>query len=424
VAWRVLSRCGLVDRRSTLDDRPNGTHAFEPTERTLKSIALLASALIAACATHAATLAGCSKGPVPSHKSTTAVRVRAVDRAAAPGSARYSANIVPNSRVDVAFKLGGYIRGVAKAKGVDGKGRLLQEGDLVTRGMELARVNEADFAQKLAEAKASLAEITAQNEQAKLDFDRATRLSGSQAIAKTELDATRIKLDAASARLDAARVRVEEAQTALGDVSVRAPMDGIVLKRNVEVGTLVTAGTVAFAIADTRDVKVVFGVPDTVLETLRLGSTQSIATEAFRGREFAGRITRISPFADPKSRVFEVEVTIPNQKGDLKIGMVASLKLGDTADAAEPVAVLPLTAVVRSPKNPNGFSVYVVDESALSPTARIRDVELGEFLGNMIPVTKGLAPGEKVIVQGATLVADGESVQVIPEPTGGASAAR
>ena len=232
----------------------------------------------------------------------------------------------------------------------------------------------------------------------------------SDTIAKAESDAARVQLDAASARQQGARARLDEAQTALADTSLRSPMDGVVMTRAVEVGSLAGPGTVGFVIADTSTVKVVFGVPDTVLETLQLGATQQVATESMRGVVLTGRITRIAPVADPKSRVFEVEITLDNARNDLKPGMVASLALG-SADVAAPVAVLPLTAIVRSPAHAQAFAVYIVDDKT---TVHLREVELGDFLGNQIPVKAGLRDGEKVVVMGASLLSDGDSVEVIP----------
>jgi multidrug efflux system membrane fusion protein len=362
-------------------------------------------------------------GALP-EKVPIAVKVRSVERAAGAGSTRYSATIEPASHVDVAFKVGGYIDSIQKAKGVDGKLRLLQEGDHVSRGVELASVRKSDYLQRLAEAKAGLAEAIAAREKAQLDFDRAQKLVQSGSLAKAEHDAARIQLEASKARAEGAKVRVDEAETAVEDSTLRAPMEGIVLKRTIEIGTLVGPGAVAFAIADTNSVKAVFGVPDTILETLRLGAQQTITTEVFRGAEFSGRITRISPIADPKSRVFEVEVTVANSnpKQELKVGMIAALKLA-SADVEQPVAVLPLTAVVRAPgkqdlgrtgtqTRPDAYAVFVLDEQAMH--VRVREVELGEFLGNLIPIKSGLKEGEKVVVLGAALCADGDLVQVIP----------
>jgi RND family efflux transporter MFP subunit len=348
-----------------------------------------------------------------SQKSLTVVKVRAVDSASDSSSARYSANFEPATRVDLAFKVGGYVDQIAHVRGVDGKARVLQEGDLVTRGTELASVRKSDYTQKLGEAKAALAEALAARDQAQLDADRAEHLATTNANSKADLDAAKIKLQTAIARHDGAKVRVDEAQTMLADTTLKAPMDGVILKRGIEVGTLAAAGTLGFSIADTATVKVVFGVPDTVLDQLQLGASQLVTTEAFRGVEWQGRITRIAPAADAKSRVFEVEVSIPNAKQELKSGMVGALKLSQGARLA-PVAVVPLAAVVRSRAHPERFAVYALDETETPPVARVREVELGDFLGNGIPVKAGLAAGQKIVVQGAALLSDGEPVRVLP----------
>lgn len=353
--------------------------------------------------------AGCGAPAAVPGRAKVAVRVHAVGRASAASGSRYSATINPATRVEVAFKVGGYIEAVARVRGIDGRPRLLQAGDAVKRGLELASVRRSDYTQKLAEAQAALAEASAAREQAQIDFNRASKLAGT--ISQAEVDAARVRLDASVARSEGARVRVSEAQTALGDAAVRAPLDGVVLQRFVELGTLAAPGTVAFSVADTSSVKAVYGVPDTVLETLRLGSPQALTLEALPGVEQVGRISRIAPAADAKSRVFEVEVTLPNPKDEIKPGMVASLKLSGAPQAA-PVAVLPLSAVVRSPSGKDRFAVFVVDDKA--GVARRREVELGEFLGNLIPVKTGLAEGERVVVMGAALLSDGEPVEVIP----------
>ena len=100
-----------------------------------------------------------------------------------------------------------------------------------------------------------------------------------------------------------------------------------VLKRNVDVGTLVGPATNGFTLADTRTVKAVFGVPDTAMANVKLGSPQTVTTEALPGT-FSGHITSISAAADPKSRVYSVEVRIDNPQQSLKAGMIASITLG------------------------------------------------------------------------------------------------
>jgi multidrug efflux system membrane fusion protein len=195
---------------------------------------------------------------------------------------------------------------------------------------------------------------------------------------------------------------------------LRSPLDGIVMTRSVEVGALAAPGTIAFAVADVGSVKAAFGVPDMVLPRVHLGAALAITTEAYPGDKFEGRISLIAPSADPRSRVFEVDVTIPNADGRLKPGSVAALSLeggGDPATATAPL--IPLSAIVRSPGHPAQFAVFTVDTTGGHAVVHARDVELGEYLGRVIPVKRGLTGGETVVVQGAGLLSDGESVEVI-----------
>jgi multidrug efflux system membrane fusion protein len=116
--------------------------------------------------------------------------------------------------------------------------------------------------------------------------------------------------------------------------------------------------------------------------------------------------------------VFDVELTIPNQDGALKVGMVASVQLnlpGGVADvpADGATVAVPLTAIVRSKAKPDGYAVFVLEEKAGGAVARLRDVTLGDMVGNQVGVVSGIRAGEKVIVSGATIVNDGEQVRVI-----------
>jgi RND family efflux transporter MFP subunit len=354
-----------------------------------------------------------SEPTAPAARSLTAVKVHAVERSRADATARYTASIEPASRVDLVFKVSGYVDAIARTKGIDGKPRLLQEGDRVSRGLELASIRKQDYTNKLSEASAGLSEAQAAREQTDLDFERATRLHAGSSVSTADLDTARVRRESARARLDGARVRVEEARALLEDTELRAPMDGIVLRRSLEVGALAGPATVAFVIADIDSMKAVFGVPDTVRPILELGSAQSIMSEAFPNRTWSGRITRLAAVADPRNRLFDVEVTIRNADHQLKAGMIANLQLS-AAKAEDAVAVLPLSALVRSRKQSDQFAVFALDESKSPPIVQLRDVELGQFLGNVIPVRAGLATGEKVVVQGASLLSDREAVRVIP----------
>jgi RND family efflux transporter MFP subunit len=344
-------------------------------------------------------------------KIVTPVRVRLVEERSELAGARYSGTVEPSTRVDVAFKISGYVRDLMQVK-TGTTARKIQEGDLVKKGDVLAVVRESEFAQRVSAAQAQLAEASATEKQAKLDFERTERLTASNAVAKAELDLGGTRLDTARARVEGARTSIQEAQLALADCTIRAPIDGVILKRPIEVGSLVAPGVTGFVLADTSSVKIVFGAPDRLVEKLRPGGSLGVTFDAVPG-DFAGTISRIAPSADPKSRVFEIEATIPNPKDALKVGMIAKLAVPDAA-LKEASLVLPLTAVVRSPRDPRGFAVFVVENTGNKDVARQREVKLGDVVGNAVIVVDGLKAKERVVSMGATLLADGEPVRVIP----------
>lgn len=401
--------------------------------------------------------------------SPTPVTVRAVEAYTGNPGLRYSGNIQPYAQVELAFKSGGYVRAILQMRGVDGRMRDVQEGDRAAKGAVLAQVRESDYVAQMDQARGQLAEAQqargsavsqlaearaarqraisqlavaqAAHEKASLDMERARNLYGTQSLtkvdydqAKAQFDGTRAQVDVAKAqitaaeageqtaqsqigiaegRIAAAKAGVDHSEIQLGDTALTAPMDALVLKRNVEAGDFAQPGRVGFVLADVSSAKVVFGVPDVILPSLAPGSLQTITAEAVPGVEFRGQITRVAPSADTKSRTFDVEVTVPNPGYRLKVGVIASLQLGASRPAA-PVPVVPLSAIVRPKQDPAGYAVVVVEEQAGKPVARVRPITLGETFGNLIGVTQGVKVGERVVVTGATQVRDGDPVRVIP----------
>jgi multidrug efflux system membrane fusion protein len=361
--------------------------------RAIRSIKLLALGTIVALLQ-----TGCGKD-ADHEPQLLSVRAQVVEDSREAGGVRYSAEIRPDVQIDLAFKVGGYIDQILQVRGADGRTRNVQEGDYVRRGTMLAHVRDSEYRDRVAEAQASLT-------QARSEFERAASLYENHTISKADYDA-------AYARSTSAKARYDQAMLSLEDASLESPMDGWVMRRAIEVGTLVSPGAPGFVVADTRAVKVVFGVPDVAVNALTIGDAQEMTCEAAPGETFRGKITRISPSADPSSRVFEVECTIPNPENTLKAGMIAALE-ARTRDARAAAALVPLSSVVRPKDDPAGYAVFVVEDHEGKAVARERTVKLGELNGNSVAVTEGLRGGEKVIVMGATLVQDQQEVRILP----------
>ena len=354
--------------------------------------------------------AGCREA-VSSEKPLTPVRVGEVQTIPATGANTYSANIQPYQQVELAFKSNGYLASIRQVKDSNGKVRNIDQGDWVTKGTILATVSEVDYNDKLQQANAQLARAQANYDRAKLSFDRMSVLYKNGAATVSDYDNAQAQMLDTKAAIDSAKASISEAQTALDYCKLRAPFDGWIVKRNVDEGQLVGPATNGFTISDVRSVKAVFGVPDTAMEHIRLGSPETVTTDAVAG-DFAGHVTSISPSADAKSRVYSVEVSIPNGENRLKAGMIASITIRSGTEKKQ-VDVVSLAAVVRSLKHPDGFAVFVPDGNGDTVRVHSQEVELGGTYGNTIAVEQGLRPGDRVVTYGATMIKDGETVRVI-----------
>lgn len=353
----------------------------------------------------------------PAHGSAPAeipVKVQRVASLNGAATTRYSGAIEPALKIEMAFKVGGYVDmlGVVAAQG--GK-RALDKGDFVRKGTVLARVHAADYTQKLATAQAAVSEAKARAVLAKVDLERAKKLFELGAVTQAQLDSKIASADSANAQYESAVAKTGEASLSVGDTVLRAPQDAVVLSRHVEVGTLVSPGVSAITLADMRSVKAVFGAPQSAVEHLRIGSPVRVLISAENHQPdtlIEARITRIAPSADATGRLFSIEAALPNADGSLRPGTVVAVHVPAAGDGGEGVSV-PLNAVLRSPRDPNGFSVFVLDGDGPRAAARLRDVQLGEVIGNSVSVTEGLALNQRVVTVGGSLLRDGATAVVI-----------
>jgi RND family efflux transporter MFP subunit len=356
------------------------------------------------------------------------VKVEAAARVAPPSGLRYAASIEAFEQVPLSFKSGGYIDELLRRPGADGRLRAAQPGDLVARGTVLARVRAAEYRERVSQGQASVAEADSAVTKARADLDRAKTLFAADSLIKPELDAAQASFDAARARQTAARADLELATIALRDCALVSPATGMLMERKVEAGALVGSGTVGFVLGDISAVKARFGIPDAMIPSLAPGQPIDLTVEAIAGASFTGRITAIAPAADAQSRVFDVEVTIPNKDGRLRPGMIgvvaihpATAAAGATADAAATAAArealppaVPLTAIVRDVAEKGEYGAFILERRGDGDIARLRQVRLGEVVGNSIVVASGVTAGDRVVVSGAHLLIDGDAVKVVP----------
>jgi len=313
--------------------------------------------------------------------------------------------------------------------------RLVDIGDRVKAGQPLAEIDAPELDQQVLQAKANLQQAQAaldealansQQGQATMALARATaqrwntlvgrgvvsrqdndqyqtqyqsQVAGVQALEKA-VAAQRSSITAAEANL----ARLEKMQ---GYTTVRAPFDGVVTLRNVDVGALVTTGsTLLFRIAQVGTLRTYLNVPQRNAGFVRPGQQALLRVSNLPGREFTGVVARTADSLDPASRTMLVEVHVPNQKGELLPGMYARVDLSSAR--SDPPLLIPSDAlVVRA----DGTQVAIVRPDH---TVHLQNVEVGRDYGDRLEIVSGLADGNTIIANPGDAAREDLKVNPVP----------
>ncbi len=274
-----------------------------------------------------------------------------------------------------------------------------QSGDEVKEGQVLLTLRKEDEEARLQslEATASLAQIT---------YDRDLKQLKAQAISQAIVDN-----DEANLRNARAQVAVQKA--ILDKKTLRAPFDGKLGLRQVDLGQFLAAGTMIATLQSLDPIFVDFLLPQQTVAQIAVGDKVRARIDAFPGRTFEGKITAINPKIETGSRNVQVRATLPNADQKLMPGMFAAVEL-DTG-TAQRLVTLPQTAVSY---NPYGSLVYIVDEKDKGAdaqpelVARQVFVTTGATRGDQVAILKGVSEGDTVVTSGQIKLRNGVPVLI------------
>lgn len=279
--------------------------------------------------------------------------------------------------------------------------RRVDVGDRVRAGQVLALLDPRDVAQQAGAARAQLAAAEAQLQRARADRQRIAALAAQQLVSRSTLDSAEAALAAAQGQAEAARAQAAIARNQAAYAQLRAPRDGVIARREAEVGQVVGAGQPVFALAADGGREVAFAVPEGEAGALRPGQAVSVELWSRPGQRWPGRVREVAPAADPASRTFAVRATVDAPTDALALGQ--SARVYRVAEAVS--LAVPLAAVQRGA---NGTAVWVVDPA--SRTVRLRPVRTGPFAEDTVPVLDGLRGDEWVVAAGGHLLREGQAV--------------
>lgn len=265
----------------------------------------------------------------------------------------------------------------------------VREGQLVRRGQLLILVDEAMYTIRVRQAETRL-------RSAQRDLDRAKGLG--TALATAERDRRQAAVDAAQQELDLAQLQLSRSR-------IVAPFSGVVSKLHAELGEVASPAAPLVDLVQLDPIHVVMSVPDRDLAALKVGSEVEVRVAALP-TAFQGKIKRISPTGDRDTRAFEAEVTVANAKGELKPGMIASVRLDRTV--ADDVVVIPQDWLVT---RLNGVGVFL-DEGG---KAHFVKVTPGQVVRDQVILQEGLEKGARLVIKGHRNLADGDELSVARE---------
>ena len=329
------------------------------------------------------------------------------------------------------------------------EGRLLvleaDIGDRVRRGQILARLDDSILAASVREAEAQLAAFNAEIErgrtrvnnartelerakieleQAKNDAERYADLAAAGAVSQREAELFQTAVEVAEQTVKAARENISTEERAieasLGQLAAQrailareeqrqtfarltSPINGRVLERVSEPGNLVTPGEAVLTLGDFSRIKAIVPLSELDLEGVGVGQPVRVQLDAFGARIFPGRVTRISPAADPSSRQIPVEVTFPNFSDRIGSGLLARVTF---APGGQPRIIIPENAVQNLEENKGVLFVLQGEDRV----AR-REIFLGDRAEGKVEILSGISEGDRFILNSAQPLKDGDRIR-------------
>src|SRR6266508_4512097 len=265
-----------------------------------------------------------------------------------------------------------------------------ESGAFVRKGAPLVRL---DTSTEEAQLQASLAEASL----AKVNLDRARLLRRNESNTPADFDA-------AEARARQASAAVATLQAIIAKKTIRAPFDGRISIRQVELGQVVAPGTAIASLQSVSPIHADFWLPQQVIAELR--------TDPFPDDRWDGEITTVNPEVDAATRNVRVRATFPNADGRLRPGLFANVEV--SSGQKRRVLVIPATAVQFAPY---GDTVFAIEEKPApggkgSAVVQQKFVRLGERRGDFVAVVSGLSPGERIVSSGGFKLRNGVAVAV------------
>lgn len=282
-------------------------------------------------------------------------------------------------------------------------------GQAVTKGQTLGRLDASGLQDAFLSARSSVASAQSTNEVAQRNLARSRTLLQAGAIAQRDLETAQTQASNASAALSDARARLAAAQKNFENTRIVAPFSGVVSQKSVGAGDVVQPGTALFTVVDPSTMRLEASVPSDKLTLVHVGTDVSFTVTGLAGREFHGRVTRVSPAVDPATRQVQIIVSIPNPGHMLVAGLYAD---GRVASSTRQGIVVPATAVDLRMQRPAVLRVRGGKVERVDVTVGMHDAT-----SETVEIASGVTAGDTLLTGAAQGITPGTPVRVEAPPS-------
>lgn len=361
-------------------------------------------ATVVVVSTGAFSLAACQQAPAPTAEAAQPAvieigpeNVVTVQQASISVGPLISGELKADHQATVRAEIGGSVLAVT-----------LQEGDSVRAGAVIARIEERTLRNNIVSAESDVRSAENSLDWTKREQQRTETLVRAGALAERDIELARNAVTAGEAQLEAAKARLAAVRTQLGDTVVHAPISGIISRRLVNTGDVVSPGTELYTIIEPSSMRLDASVQSSELAALTVGGAVQFQVRGYPDQTFDGKIERISPTADPITRQVPIFVTVPNRSGRLVAGLFAE---GRVIRETRTGAVVPDNAVNGSGTNAWVLRLRDGKTERVDVTVGLRDeqterveivsgVQSGDQL--LIGASQGMSPGTPVKLRQAS----------------------
>lgn len=338
--------------------------------------------------------------------SKVSVKVYQVNSVETNTTITYEASLAASEEGTVSSKVSGKVIQV-----------MFDNGQAVSKGDQLVKLDDQDIKNNIASSESKLAssQISLEKNQlsvenAQRSYDRTKALFDQGAVAQTDLETAQTTLKNAQFDLETTKdninseqIDLQNLQDSLANMTITAPILGVMDGKSVELGLFINAGTVLGKVEMLSPIEAIIEADQSDAASIKVGQSAKVKVGT---KEYEGIIKTIAPSADPTSRTFECEIEVANQDLSLKPGVYATVDI--VGNRKSEILTVPTSALSGTQGN---YSVFVNEKGV----ARKHTVSIGAITGGNVEIKNGLSKGDDVIITNVDTLQDGDEVAIAKE---------